>query len=386
MDDLFGLLLSAPPPSTPAVSQPAPPSFAQVAAQPPVAPSAPIAPSPAASIAAPAQQFTSRRALREAEARGQVVVPQALVVPAAAAAIAPEPLTAPPYIASSYTPLAPSYGAASHTPTTRRAAASARPSFSTGPAPRKLKGAEKALVRASTAQQRDPHSHKNPLSVLITMGAVVGLFAVAGLPAYALSQPTSATTASGPIGSQSVVVASTASTATVTRDGYRATTEEQLAQMNADSIRAQNNADYLASGARALGDDYPWPYELAEFQGGGLSPLNYYYRECVDFVAWRLNRDAGYYSAPFKWVWSTLTPTGGDASQWRYAWEQHGWTVSTTPVKGAVAWFYGDHVAYVKSINADGTVTIEEYNYIPGKYDQRTLPISSVPDFLYPPT
>jgi surface antigen len=156
--------------------------------------------------------------------------------------------------------------------------------------------------------------------------------------------------------------------------------------MNADSIRAQNNADYLASGARALGDDYPWPYELAEFQGGGLSPLNYYYRECVDFVAWRLNRDAGYYSAPFKWVWSTLTPTGGDASQWRYAWEAHGWTVSTTPIKGSVAWFYGDHVAYVKSVNADGTVTVEEYNYIPGKYDQRTMPASSVPDFLYPPT
>jgi len=53
---------------------------------------------------------------------------------------------------------------------------------------------------------------------------------------------------------------------------------------------------------------------------------------------------------------------------------------------GSVAWFYGNHVAYVKSVNADGTVTIEEYNYSSnGTYGQRTIPASSVPAFLYPP-
>jgi surface antigen len=170
------------------------------------------------------------------------------------------------------------------------------------------------------------------------------------------------------------------------RDGYHASTQADIEQMLKDQLRAEQNAAYNASGARALGDDYPWPYELRDYQGGGLSPLNYYYRECVDFVAWRLNRDAGSYSAPFKWVWSTLTPLGGNASQWRYNWEAKGWPTSTTPIVGSVAWFYGNHVAYVKSVNADGTVTIEEYNWGGnGEYDQRTLPAASIPIFLYPP-
>jgi surface antigen len=155
--------------------------------------------------------------------------------------------------------------------------------------------------------------------------------------------------------------------------------------MSKDALRAANNSEYLASGARELGDDYPWPYELASYQGGGLSPLNYFYRECVDFVAWRLNRDAGSYAAPYKWVWSNLTPTGGNAYQWKYAWEKHGWTVSDVPVVGSVAWFSSNHVSYVKSVIDGGYVLIEEYNYVSGVYGQRTLAISDVDAFLYPP-
>ena len=43
-------------------------------------------------------------------------------------------------------------------------------------------------------------------------------------------------------------------------------------------------------------------------------------------------------------------------------------------------------MAYVNSVNPDGTVTLEEYNYVPGMYSQRTIPASSVVSFLYPPT
>ncbi|MFZ2965007.1 MAG: CHAP domain-containing protein [Rhodoglobus sp.] len=236
-------------------------------------------------------------------------------------------------------------------------------------------------VRASTPKAQ----RKNPLSVLLTMGMVGGMFVVAGLPAYALSTTQTADVADLDV--QSLVIAGDATALSAARDGYRATTPEQLAQMSKDALRAANNAEYLASGARELGDDYPWPYELTSGQGGGLSPLNYFYRECVDFVAWRLNRDQGYYAAPFKWVWSTLTPTGGNASQWRYAWQQHGWTISDTPVVGAVAWFPNNHVAYVKTVNADGTVVIEEYNRnFSHVYSQRVIPITAVDDFLYPPS
>ncbi len=240
------------------------------------------------------------------------------------------------------------------------------------------------VAKASAARRR---SRKNPFSVLATMAVVGGLFAVAGLPAYALQTTEyAASTVQTEANAQSVVVSADAAVTTAVRDEYHATTPEQLAEMESNALREANQAAYLASGARELGDDYPWPYELRDFQGGGLSPLNYYYRECVDFVAWRLNRDQGYYSAPFKWTWSTLTPNGGNGGQWMYNWQSKGWPVSKTPIVGAVAYTGGNHVAYVKSVNADGTVTIEEYNWVPGKYSQRTIPASSVVAFLYPPT
>lgn len=252
------------------------------------------------------------------------------------------------------------------------------------PAARKLQRRELALMHASAPKP----PRKNPASVLLTMAAVGGMLAVVGLPAYALS-PIATASSTTEADAQSIVVSSDSASLAVTRDGYHATTEADLAEMEKDALRAAQNAEYNASGARGMGDDYPWPYELMEGQGGGLSPLNYYYRECVDFVAWRLNRDAGSYSAPFKWVWSNLTPNGGNASQWEYNWEQHGWPVSDVPIKGSVAYTGGNHVAYVKSLNADGTITIEEYNYIHGLYGQRTLTPASIVAaggaFLYPP-
>ncbi|MBD8535651.1 CHAP domain-containing protein [Plantibacter sp. CFBP 13570] len=142
----------------------------------------------------------------------------------------------------------------------------------------------------------------------------------------------------------------------------------------------------------AAGDDYPWPNEAPDTEGGGLSPLRYYYRECVDFVAWRLNRDAGVTAAPWKWDWSTLTPMGGNAIDWPDSWAKNGWATSLTPRAGSVAWWgtsagsYG-HVAYVQAVNPDGTVVLEEYNWGRPKhmYGTRTVPATSVDLFLYAP-
>jgi surface antigen len=243
-----------------------------------------------------------------------------------------------------------------------------------------------AALRAPGAKAQ----RKHPLSVLATMAVVGGLFAVAGLPAYAMNSTSDISAAGGNavLGVQSVQVSKDALATPLARDGYRATTPEQLAEMTRDDVRAQNTADYLASGARAQGDDYPWYYELADYQGGGLSPLNYYYRQCTDFVAWRLNRDAGALDAPYKYVWSNLTPSGGNASQWKSAWDAQGWTSSSTPIVGSVAWFgySANHVAYVKAVHPDGNVVIEEYNWVPSVYSQRTIPASSVASFLYPPS
>jgi surface antigen len=252
-------------------------------------------------------------------------------------------------------------------------------------ATRKLRRAEVRRIHAGTAAPKTTRKH--PVSVLATMAVVGGLFAVAGLPAYAFTD-TQSDGAKLTAASQSVTVSDQSAPVAAVRDGYEATTPEEIAAATRDDVRAANNATYLASGARELGDDYPWPYELGEEQGGGLSVLNYYYRQCTDFVAWRINRDAGSYKAPFKWVWSNMTPTGGNASQWKYAWEKKGWPVSTTtPAVGDVAWWGSiNHVAYVKQVLDNGFIVIEEYNYgQKSVYNQRTILASSVEAFLGAP-
>lgn len=257
------------------------------------------------------------------------------------------------------------------------------------PETHRLRRSERAILRrADVAQKR---KRRNPISALVTMVVVGGMFGLAALPAYA-----SLTAGSGEAhgadalktdaSAQSLVVNSSVSALAPTRDGYSATTPEDLAEYNTDAIMAANCAAYVVSGARELGDDYPWACQLSDDQGGWLSPLNYVYRQCVDFVAWRINRDQGSYAAPFKWVWSNLTPYGGNGGQWLYNWEAMGRTVSNVPVPGAVAYTGGNHIAYVSKVFADGTVLLEEYNYVPDSYSQRVVPASSVVAFLYPPS
>jgi len=57
-----------------------------------------------------------------------------------------------------------------------------------------------------------------------------------------------------------------------------------------------------------------------------------------------------------------LGPKWSDASNWASAAGAAGIRVDTTPARGAVAWWSG-HVAYVESVNANGSVVITEMNY-----------------------
>jgi surface antigen len=236
------------------------------------------------------------------------------------------------------------------------------------------------------------NSQKNPAGVLLTMAVVGGMFVVAGLPAYAVSVTEEAPQSLVSGTAQSLSVSYRADAGSSIRDAFSATTPEELAAKKAEEARVaaalasaaafstsgSSNYTYNFSGPRQPGDDYPW-YGME-----GMSPLRYYYGECVDFVAWRLNRDQGYYG-PFRWDWGTMTPGGGSAASWTSAWHNKGWPVSSTPVAGAVAVIGYNHVAYVNSVNADGTVFLEEYNY--GNYHQystRTVPAGAA-TYLYPP-
>lgn len=252
----------------------------------------------------------------------------------------------------------------------------ARRDATSGLPPERRPVRERAAVAPRTARSA---SQRKSLRQRITgagvMVLVAGLFTVLALPAYA-DNNASALTESAAVRTQKLAVsaaAATTTTASISRDGYTATSASALKSLYANAMRQQNIAAYLQSGAMQKGDDYPWYAELSRNQGGGLSPLGYYYRECVDFVAWRLNRDAGTTQAPFKWTWSKLTPNGGDGSQWKAAWLAHGWPTGTTPKPGSVAWFGTNHVAYVNGILDNGQVLIEEYNWTPHAYSTRLI-------------
>lgn len=173
------------------------------------------------------------------------------------------------------------------------------------------------------------------------------------------------------------VDATGAAAVAITRSAFTAETHAQIAARKAANARA---GAYSVVKPQQAGDDYPW-----RTSGGGMSPLGYVTRQCVDFVAWRINRDRGA-TGPFAYTWSNMTPGGGSAYAWARAWNNNGWQTSTTPVPGATAWFTGNHVAYVKSVNGDGTVDLEEYNWGgDASYHSRTIAASSVALFLYPP-
>ena len=260
-------------------------------------------------------------------------------------------------------------------------------------------GARATGATRPTAPTRRSGRQK-PVAKMVTLLAIPALFLTAALPAYAFSPQGGAggISAQAAGDAQALTVASAAAAVTISTDGFTATSQAELDDIEAGLLVSANQqraaeearasaAEFAVYGIRAEGDDYPWPTAGTESQGGGLSPLGYYYRECVDFVAWRLNRDAGSTGSPWKWTWHSMTPGGGDGSSWAGGWAAKGWPTSKTPIVGAVATFSYNHVAYVQSVPGDGTVVLEEYNWMGSHaYHTRTVPIEDVPLYLYPPT
>jgi surface antigen len=219
----------------------------------------------------------------------------------------------------------------------------------------------------------------------LTVFLVPGIFVGTSIPALAFGTPDSAVFSKySTDASQSLDVAAGLEAVSVERSSFDASTEEEIAAAELEAryeayrASASDGKYSTVGGPRAPGDDYPWR------GGSGLSPLNYVMGQCVDFVAWRLNGDAGTTRGNYKWVWSNLTPGGGSAYAWANAWRAHGWKTSHVPVTGAVAWWSG-HVAYVKSVSGK-SVDLEEYNWNGDQsYHTRTIPASEVALFLYPP-
>lgn len=253
---------------------------------------------------------------------------------------------------------------------------------------------------AAPAYADRPASTKKRVSIqhrivgIATVLLVPGILIGSSIPASAFGTNTDNTadvaSAADP---QSLIVDTALDGSALSRDSFDATTTKELAEKKQAALRAAaaatattsstsssaaSSGDYSTVTPRAAGDDYPYR------SSGGLSPMGYVIRQCTDFVAWRLNRDAGY-THDYKYVWSMMTPNGGSAYAWAAAWRAHNWKTSHTPVKGSVAWFAGNHVAYVKAVHGD-QIDLEEYNWGgDASYHTRTISASDVALFLYPP-
>jgi CHAP domain len=255
------------------------------------------------------------------------------------------------------------------------------------------------VAKTVTSSAQGTVRRTGPARVFATVLIVPAIFGTVALPAYALMPGGEGFGASGTFSlsiaeAQDVDVSADASGAPLSADGFAVSTKAEIdeAARNAEDaeqaawaaeLASRGSGSYAIYTVKAEGDDYPWWDQVPDDYGGGLSPLRYYYRECVDFVAWRLNRDAGVTSAPWKWDWGNLA--SGSAYAWADAWVDKGWPTSSEPVVGAVAWFPYNHVAYVQSINGDGTVNLEEYNQNSDhSYHRRTIEASAAL-YLYPP-
>lgn len=114
--------------------------------------------------------------------------------------------------------------------------------------------------------------------------------------------------------------------------------------------------------------DYDWG-TIHDNNGSAseLSIYGYYYRNCVDYVAWKVST-LGVSPNQYKGL--------GNAKDWPTNAPGKGLTVDTTPAVGSAvvntSGTYG-HVAYVASVNADNTITVSEYNHgADGYYGTRT--------------
>lgn len=105
---------------------------------------------------------------------------------------------------------------------------------------------------------------------------------------------------------------------------------------------------------------YPWAN--ADPNGVNWETL-FYYRQCTDYAAWRLEVEFG---VPFQ----NTRPGNGSAWNWPALARDQGYRTSTTPRANAlISWDksaysprYG-HVAWVDRVNGDGTIDVSEYNF-----------------------
>lgn len=103
---------------------------------------------------------------------------------------------------------------------------------------------------------------------------------------------------------------------------------------------------------------YPWP----NAGSSDVDPWLFYKRQCVSYTAWK-------WQASYGQVFYNTRPGQGSAWNWPALAGDQGYHTSSTPRAGAVvSWPVGSnmpygHVAWVESVNGNGTINVSEYNW-----------------------
>jgi len=121
---------------------------------------------------------------------------------------------------------------------------------------------------------------------------------------------------------------------------------------------ARAGGGYPWDSARPTGQVYDWWIDQngnGRFdRGEDIDPYSYNYRNCTSFAAWDEAK------------WGVSMPRGlGNAKNWDDNAPKYGYGVDTSPRDGDVAvWNAGayGHVAFVDSVNPDGSVNVSQYN------------------------
>ena len=130
-----------------------------------------------------------------------------------------------------------------------------------------------------------------------------------------------------------------------------------------------------ASATPVAPPEVPYPYATSTRVG----PWGFYTRHCTDYIAWRFfQRDVDFSSR-------MAGPNGktgnfGDPGAWAANAADIGFKVDGAPRAGSIAqWAGGEqgatsagHVAYVESVNSDGSVVLSEFDWsVEHGYSQR---------------
>ncbi len=105
---------------------------------------------------------------------------------------------------------------------------------------------------------------------------------------------------------------------------------------------------------------------LPSLSGSGSFSNGYSFGYCTYYVATRR-------AVPGGW---------GNAINWYGAAQASGYATGSAPRAGAIAWERMNHVAYVESVNGDGTVTVSEMNFN-GGWNRISRRTTSAGHFLY---